>query len=128
MTKLVVDSWAWMELLSGTPKGRTVEKEISLAEEAYTTSVTLAEVISAIARRGRPTDPGREALLSNSRIMVPSAPDAVEAGILHARMKKSVHNMSLAHAFVLQSAQKLGCKVLTGDPDFKEIKEAKFIG
>jgi predicted nucleic acid-binding protein len=51
----------------------------------------------------------------------------VEAGEIHAIEKKLSPNFSLPDSFVLQLARKLGAKVLTGDPDFRKVKEAELI-
>jgi predicted nucleic acid-binding protein len=37
-------------------------------------------------------------------------------------------NFGLADSFVLQLARKVGAKVLTGDSDFKGLREAEYIG
>ncbi len=126
-SRIVVDSWAWIELFSGSEKGRKVENELSQAGEAFTTSVSLAEVVSVVIRRGRPFEGARSVVGSNSKVLVPSGDDAVEAGVIHARIREGVPNFSLADAFVLQAARKLGAKVVTGDEDFRGIKEAKLI-
>jgi PIN domain nuclease of toxin-antitoxin system len=126
-SRIVIDSWAWLELFGGSEKGRKVEQEITKAAESFTSSVTLAEVVSVSARRGRPTDDKVAAIRSLSRVVAPSSDDAVEAGILHARTKKDSRNFSLADAFVLQAAGKMNARVLTGDPDFKVLKGAQLL-
>ena len=125
-TKLIVDSWAWLELFTGSGRGRTVEEKIGHALP-FTSAVTLAEVVSVASRRGRPMDKEVSGIRSLSKVVPPTSDDAIEAGILHATTRKSSANFSLADAFVLQLARKLGGKVLTGDPDFREIKEAELI-
>jgi predicted nucleic acid-binding protein len=69
-----------------------------------------------------------ETLKSLSRFGAPSYEDALEAGDLHARTRKTSPSFGLADSFVLQLARKVGARVLTGDPDFRGIKEADLIG
>jgi predicted nucleic acid-binding protein len=126
-SRIVVDSWAWLELFRGSDSGRVVEKEISTAGDVFTTAVSLAEVISAISRRNKPVSEAELVIRSNSKIQVPSGEDAVETGLLHAQIKGKVPNFSLADAFALQCARSNGAKVLTGDPDFRGLKEAEFL-
>ncbi len=125
-SKLVVDSWAWLELFSGSERGRKVD-ELLAAGEAFTSVVSLSEVVSVSARRGRPTDDKVAVIRSQSRVMAPSYDDAVEVGHLHAVTKKQSPNFSLSDAFVLQLAKKLGAKVLTGDLDFQGVKDAVLV-
>ena len=79
------------------------------------------------AQRRRPAEKAVEVIMSNSKIAVPSSEDAIEAGLLHAEQKAERRNFSLADAFVLQLARKVGAKILTGDPDFQGIREAEII-
>ena len=41
--KIVIDAWAWIELLIGSDKDKEVKALIENAEEAYTPSTVLAE-------------------------------------------------------------------------------------
>jgi len=126
--RLVLDSWAWLELFRGSKEGSAIDQKIATAPESFTSAITLAEVVSVSARRGRPTGDKAAAIRIQSKVVVPSAEDAIEAGLLHAEMKKNVPNFSLTDAFVLQLARKLDARVLTDDPDLRGIKEAVFVG
>ena len=69
-----------------------------------------------------------DAISTLSKFGLPSRDDAIEAGKLHAEIKTKSANFGLADAFVLQLARKVNGNVLTGDPDFKGLPEAEFIG
>jgi len=126
-SKIVVDTWAWLELFTGTRRGKDVESRLASSTESLTTVVTVAEVISVALRRKRSTEDKIAVIRSMSRVVAPTPDDAIEAGIIHAKTKDINPNFSLADAFVLQLAKKSGAKVLTGDPDFRGIKEAEII-
>jgi len=126
-SKLVVDSWAWLELFMGTKYGEEVESRLAKSTESLTTAVTLAEVVSVALRRKRPTEDKIAAIRSISRVVAPTPDDAIEAGIIHAKTKDMNPNFSIADAFVLQLARKTGAKVLTGDPAFRGIRDAELI-
>jgi predicted nucleic acid-binding protein len=121
---VVLDSWAWIELFSGSERGSRIDRELSKASEVFTSSVTLAEIVSASARRGRPVEDKVLAVRGRSKVVSPSSEDSVGAGLLHAEVKQTSPNFSLADSFVLQLARKVGARVLTGDPDFRGVKEA----
>jgi len=126
-SSVVIDSWAWIELFNGSEDARTIETEMSSATEVLTSAVSLAEVVSVTTRRKRPAEKAVEVIMSNSRIAIPSTDDAIKAGLLHAEQKLERRNFSLADAFVLQLARKVGGKILTRDPDFKGTKEAETV-
>jgi predicted nucleic acid-binding protein len=127
MTKLVLDSWAWVEYFDGSTRGRKVGDRISADIELWTSVVSLTELVSKYRRRRIPEGKAIEAIHSLSRLGIPSGDDAIDAGKLHADVRLKSPNFSLADAYVLQLARKLDAKVLTGDPDFKGIKDAEIL-
>jgi len=128
MNRLVIDSWAWVEYLRGSEIGRSVDERISGGAELWTSVVSLTEVVSKYRREKLSEMTAVDAIGSLSKFGVPTREDAVETGVVHAEVKKKSPNFGLADAFVLQLARKVGGKVLTGDPDFKGLREAEFIG
>lgn len=124
--RYVVDSWAWIEYFDGTKVGKRVD-EITLNAEAFTSAVTVAEVLSKSERQGKDTARIFDFIASLSKIINIDADLARAVGSLHARIKKDVPNFSLADAFALQLAKSVGAKVLTGDPDFEGMKDAEFL-
>jgi PIN domain nuclease of toxin-antitoxin system len=127
MTRLVVDSWAWVEYLDGSRLGKSVGERISTEVELWTSILSLTEIVSKYRRKLIPEEKAIEAIQSLSRLGTPSGIDAIEAGRLHAEVRSKSPNFSLADSYVLQLARKMDAKVLTGDPDFKGIKETEFI-
>ena len=128
MTRYVIDAYAWIEYLIGSDTGTKVyailEKENI---EAYTCAVTVAEVISKIAREGKDVKVAYDVLLSNSKVINADEELSKDAGLLHAEVRKTEKDFGLADAYVLATARKLKSKVLTGDPHFKSMKEAVLI-
>lgn len=124
--KYVLDSWAWIAYFDGTEPGKRVD-HIILSAEAFTSAVTVAEVLSKAERQGKNTEKIFDFMVSLSKVIDVNPDIAKAVGLLHAQIKKSSPNFSLADAFTLQTAKHLGAKVLTGDPDFKGIKEAEML-
>lgn len=125
--KLVVDSWAWVEYFGGSAIGKKVEAAFSEVDEIWTSAVSIAEIVSKYRRKNVDESRAIETLYSLSRIGSPNREDAREAGRIHAELKAKSPSFGLADSFVLQLARKLGAKVLTGDPDFRGIKEAELL-
>jgi predicted nucleic acid-binding protein len=127
MTSYVLDSWAWVEYLRGTKKGQVVKTVFERGDEVYTNSVTIAELISKFKREQLDFENAWRAVTTMSKPVVVKETDSKEAGLIHASVKSKSKNFSLADAYVLQTAKKLGCRILTGDPDFKEVGEAHML-
>lgn len=127
MNRFVIDSWAWIEYLKGSSKGLRIRKEIENGAELLTNSVSVAEIISKIKREGMDIEIAWSALTSLSKIVPCDEDFSKNAGLTHAEIKKKVLNFSLGDAFVLYTARKFNAKILTGDPDFSNIKEAELL-
>jgi predicted nucleic acid-binding protein len=128
LDRLVVDSWAWVEYLRGSETGRKVDARLVSTEDLWTSVVSLTEVVSKYRRERIAEQSAIDAIGSLSRFGIPSRDDAVEAGRIHAEVKPKSPNFGLADSFVLQLARKIGAKVLTGDSDFKGLRDAEYIG
>ncbi len=125
MNKYVIDAYAWIEYLIGSEIGAKVNAILEQENvEVYTCAVTVAEVISKVAREKQDIEKAYDLLLSNSQIVNADEELSKNTGALHAEMRKTEKNFGLADAYVLATARKLKSKVLTGDPHFKDLREA----
>ena len=128
MTRYVIDAYAWIEYLIGSDTGAKVyailEKENI---ETYTCAVTVAEVVSKVAREGKDIKVAYDVLLSNSKVINADEELSKDAGLVHAEVRKTEKDFGLADAYVLATARKLKSKILTGDPHFKNMKETILI-
>lgn len=127
MTKYVIDSYAWIEYLNGTDKGKKVAQILETKEEIYTSAITIGEVVSKITRMGQNAKPAYDVILSNSQIITADGELSYQAGVVHSEMRKTQKDFGLADAYILATARKLKTKVLTGDPHFEGVKEAILI-
>jgi len=127
MSRHVIDSYAWIEYLDGTESGRKVRDLVERNGEIFTSALTIAEVISKVARKGKDVKVANDVLLSNSKVVNADEALSLQAGLLHCEIRKSLKDFGLADAYVLATARKLKAKVLTGDAHFKGVKEAVLI-
>ena len=124
----MVDAWAWVEYLVGSEQGAKLNKILDESgNEIYTCAITLAEVISKVARENRDVEAAYSMLSSNSQLVNIDKELSLEAGLLHCEIRKTLKDFGLADAYVLATARKLNAKVLTGDLHFKNIKDAVMI-
>jgi len=128
MLRYVIDAYAWIEYLIGSEPGAKVnavlEKETN---QIYTCAVTVAEVISKVAREGQEPTIAYDILLNNSQIIDADEELSKETGLLHAEMRKKEKDFGLADAYVMATARKLKSKILTGDQHFRNVKDAVLV-
>ena len=128
MSKFVIDAYAWIEYFDGTRIGDKVKEIIENASnEIHTNLITVAELSSFFKKRNYDFEYAKKIIISLSLIYSLNLEFAEEAGKLHAEIKKERKHMSLADVFVLLTAKQLNAKVVTGDEDFRNLKEALMI-
>ena len=134
--KIVVDTYAWIELLIGSEKGKKIKEMLETAEEVYTPSTVLAEAARKFLREG--TDEitiaeWLEIITDASDIAQIDSATALEAArsqiALTEKAKKLKQNTpSLFDAIVHAIAKVNQCKILTGDEHFKDLPETIWVG
>ena len=128
MNRIVVDSYAWMEYFKSSDKGLKAKEKIDdISNEIFIPQIVISEVVSSIKRQGLDPQEAVNIISGISNVMELTRDDCVQVGMLHAEMRKTIKDFGLGDSFVLFSARKLNAKILTGDPHFKNIKEAILI-
>ncbi|MEM2122153.1 MAG: PIN domain-containing protein [Candidatus Bathyarchaeia archaeon] len=134
--KIVVDSYAWVELFIGGGKGGIVKEKLGEAEEVYTPDVVLAELARKYLREGVETQILRmrvSRISEASRIIPVDEEVAVRAAEIDhelrskARMDK-LGEPSLIDAIILAVAEVHEALLITGDEHFKDRPETIWIG
>lgn len=128
MSKFAIDAYALIEYLEGSSEGLKVKEIVENTDnEIYTSTVTLAEVISKFLRMKKDENVVKDALQSLSKITTVDKEMGVNAGKIHAEIRKKVKDFELADAFVMVMADRFGLKIVTKDPHFKYYKNVLFI-
>lgn len=123
----VLDSFAWIEFFKGESPGEKVKAIIDNPEnQIYTNAVNIAEIASFVVREKRSINVV-ELIRSNSKIINVDEEFADSAGKLYAEIKAKTKNFSYGDAFALLTARNLGAVLVTGDPDFKGMKDVFLI-
>jgi len=134
--KIVVDTYAWIELFIGSEKGRIVKEKLGSAEEVYTPDIVLAELARKYAREGIELSVLEERLSKISEIsriipidkgMAMKAAE-VDRELKDKAKKACLREPSLVDAIVLATARALNANLITGDQHFKEESETIWIG
>ncbi len=131
-SRIVVDTYAWIEYFRGTNIGLKVKKYLAEADYVYTPTIVLAEIARKYIREGASIDLVEERLgiiEELSAIVGINAKIALEAGKAYiellelAKAKQLKKTLGLGDAIVLATARVLGARILTGDRHFKYLEE-----
>lgn len=125
--RYLIDAYAWIEYLNGSSKGKKVKEILSMQNEIFSLSETIAEVVSKVKRTEGNAEIAYEAVISNSKIFSITPAIAKEAGLFHAETRKKIKDFGLVDSLLFTTARKMNAKILTGDAHFKGFKEAVLI-
>ncbi|MCI4366544.1 MAG: PIN domain-containing protein [Thermoplasmata archaeon] len=135
MSALTIDSYAWIEVIRGTPLGMRSKELIEGAENSYTPAIVLAEVAHRCIRDGMEQGVVQQelrAMVEASMIVPidgPLATAAAKATILlrdEARARR-IPMPGLSDGLVLATARKFGSGLLTGDAHFQGLPETLWL-
>lgn len=134
--KIVVDTYAWIELLIGSERGNRAKGLLEKADEVYTPDTVLAETASKFLREGTDEETINRwiKIITDASVVTPI--DSVIAletakcqSELIAKAKNTKQNSpSLFDAIVYATAKVKDCKILTGDEHFRNLPEVVWIG
>ena len=126
--RYIIDAWAWVEYLIGSNYGEKIRNIIENDEnEIFTSSVTIAEVLSVVKRENRNFEEAYKIILSNSKAFDVTSEIVKETALIHAEAKKKIKDFGLADSFILSSSKRLNAKIITGDPHFKGFSNVLLI-
>ena len=133
--KIVIDSYAWIELFLGSSKGHKVKEIMQNADEVYTPDIVLAEIARKYLREGveeKTVDARLEQIISASNLTYLDTKTALESAkcyteLLEKARQTDLNTPSLFDAIVLATGRILKSKILTGDQHFKSLPETIWI-
>ncbi len=122
MTKLVIDSSAWIEYLAGTHRGEKIKEYFEKAE-LFTSAVCVAEITAKVLKEGLSAEIVLAAIRARSSVLSVDFQIGSEAGKKYAVLRKKKPKIALSDAISLVFAEKINAKVLTFDRDFEGLPQ-----
>jgi predicted nucleic acid-binding protein len=133
---LIIDSFAWIEFLTGGRQGPAVRRHFESGDLLVTPDMVLAEVARKFGRDGQPRDliEGHlRAMVALSDVQQVTSEVALRTIVAdselraHARRRK-LNPPSFADVVILAMARAHGGKVLTADRHFEHLPDVEWVG
>jgi predicted nucleic acid-binding protein len=123
---VLIDSWAWVEFFAGSKIGEIVKTYVmDEDQEIIISSINLAEIYRLALDRcdEKTAEKRRQAMISRCYLI----PVDEEIAVKGAKFRHE-RDWGLGDALIYATAIREGAKVLTGDPHFKGLEDAIFLG
>ena len=134
--KIIIDSWAWVEILKLSEAGKAAKGEVERAEDVLTPAIVLAELARKYIREGADQLTVRRWLQGiaeatevygiDTELAMMSALASIE--LAEKSKKEKLEPPGLGDALVLATARANRARVLTGDLHFKGLQETVWLG
>jgi predicted nucleic acid-binding protein len=121
----LIDSWAWIEFFKGSKAGEKVRDFISSSDIVIISAINIAEVYRWFLRSYSiaEAEEARRVMKDTSLILPVTEDIAVEAAKIRHK-----GGWGLGDSIIYTTAKQEKSKIVTGDPDFKGIKDVIFLG
>ena len=134
--RLTIDSFAWIELIRGTPLGIATRAHIEAADDCFTPAIVLAEVAHRCRRDGFGEQQIERELtaMTEASALVPITPVlAIAASTATKELRERAASLrlrsaGLADGLILATARMTQSQLLTGDLHFRSLRETLWLG
>lgn len=124
----IVDTYAWIEYFIGSKKGEKAAVIIDDSNEPLiTVECCLAEVRGWTLRERQEFNEIYAIVKSNSEILRVFTRLWIRAAEIRHEVRETVPDFGLIDSVILTVQEEKGCRVLTGDSHFEEMKDVVFL-
>ncbi|HIG93111.1 TPA: PIN domain-containing protein [Candidatus Woesearchaeota archaeon] len=124
----LIDSYAWVEYFIGSTKGEVLQKLLQEERNSFlTVECCLAEIRGWALRNKKEFDTIFKLIRANSTIITITEQDWIAAAVVWFELRKKRKHFGLVDAVILVKQSEHRCKVISGDPHFKDLKDVVFL-
>ncbi|HDN68218.1 MAG TPA: type II toxin-antitoxin system VapC family toxin [Methanomicrobia archaeon] len=121
--EIVVDAFAWVELLIGSERGRRVKGYFDNASyELITLTTTISELKEYALKNEKDFDEISPLIRGRSEIREIDEEIGIKAGEVNYERKKVVKGWGMMDSYVLAASLVLDAVILTGDRHFRDVE------
>ena len=124
----IIDSWAWIEYFTGSKAGLILRNLLDNKNHKFITiECTVAELKSYCLRTNNDFSQIYNVLKRNSIILPVLTNHWLESAEIRHEIRKRVNDFGLIDAILVSKQNELKCKIVSGDPHFKGLKNIVYL-
>ena len=124
----IIDSYAWVEYFIGSKKGEALKKLFGdEANKFLTIECCLVEILGWTLKNNKDFNQILTIIKANSKICIITEHNWINAGKERFEQKKIQKNFGLIDAIILTKQKEFGCRIITGDKHFKNMRDVFFL-
>ena len=124
----IVDTYAWVEYINGTSKALLLRKLLQNIENKFITmECCISELAGFSFKKGIDFEKIYELIKANSIILPVLTKNWIVAAKIRHELRKKIANFGLIDSILVAKQEELNCKIISGDPHFKTLKNVVYI-
>ena len=126
MAKLLLDSWAWIEIIENGPLAQKILEQVNGASEILTTAINIHESgFRILKKKGRIKEFEKAVSFMKEKAVILDID--IKTALLAIDLREK-YKMHASDALCYAAALLNDALIVTGDPDFKNLPKVVFIG
>lgn len=124
----VIDTYAWIEYINGSDEALKLRQLfLNQNNKFITMECCIAELYGFCLKKNVDFNKVWE-IVKNNSVVLPVMIDVwVSAAKIRHELRKDIHDFGLVDSILVAKQKELNCKIISGDPHFKELKNILYI-
>ena len=124
-----MDTHAWIEYIKGSKKATIFNTLLNDPKNKFITlECCLSELFGFCLKNSHNFQEAYELIKANSVILPVMVKNWMEAARIRFELRKNIAHFGLIDAILVSKQKELKCKVISGDPHFKTLKDVVYLG
>ena len=124
----IVDTHAWIEYIKGSKKALIFKKLLDDSKNKFITlECCLSELFGFCLKDNQDFQEAYELIKANSVILPVMVKNWMEAARIRFELRKNIAHFGLIDAILVSKQKELKCKIVSGDPHFKTLKNIVYL-
>ena len=125
----IIDTYAWVEYINGSDKASSLRKLLeNLDNKFITLECCIAELAGFSYKKQVNFEKIYELIKRNSIILPVLTKNWIDAAKIRFELRKKIPHFGLVDSILVAKQKELSCKIISGDPHFKNLKNIIYIG
>ena len=125
----IIDTYAWVEYLRGSDEGFILNKLFANIKNKFVTmECCLAELKGYCLKHNFDFNKMYNVVKKNSFVFPVLREHWINAAKIKFEMREKIKNFGLIDSILVAKQEQLKCKIISGDPHFKNLKNVVYMG
>lgn len=125
----IIDTYAWVEYFRGSRQGLILSKLFSNTKNKFITLECCLAELKGYCLKHSVNYTRMQDIVKRNSIILPILTDLwIKAAEIKFELRKGIQHFGLIDALLVAKQREIRCKIISGDPHFKTLKQIVYLG